>query len=330
MSKAKIKLEDIAVIVATKNDAATLEACVDSLLEAGRGRSEIIIVNDASTDESVEILDRYGDRIRVLQGTGEGPGKARNLGLQSTKKRWIAFTDADCEVSSEWLERLTEGFLDQEDSFIGMGGPQKISKNAGETEVEIGRFLETVGFVSDYIHGDQEVCEVSHNPTCNVLYARHALEAVGGFDEDLWPCEDLDLDLRLRDQGFRLAFHPQAEVEHRRPESWRGFWSMMGRYGFAHAQLVKKRGLCQPLHLLPIFSPLGLLFVGGLFFYFPLISSMVLGTCVLFTFLIFLGLTKSVRRSFRYPLVLLKVLLDWQIGFARGLLGKRRVAQKNG
>lgn len=329
MTTRKIELEDVAVVVATRNDGSTLRTCLDSLWVAGQGKAEIWVVNDGSTDDTEAILETYKNQIHILKGLGEGPGKARNWAMRSSSKPWIAFTDGDCKVSETWLTDLCAGLQAQMDSVIAMGGPQRISSEAEDVEREIGRFLETVGFVSDYLHDDTEIREVPHNPTCNVIYARRALEAVGGFDEELWPCEDLELDLRLGDRGFKMAFHPGAEVEHRRPATWKDFLRMMKRYGFAHAQLVKKRGICQRLHFLPALVPLFLALLVGLLWFFPLLAGVAAGLLVSFVFFAFLGLTRSARRSLTYSFILMKVVVAWLLGFYSGIFGQRRIARKH-
>jgi len=329
VSKSTSKLSDVAVIVATRNDEETIVSCVDSLLEASQGKAEIILVDDASTDRTPELLRQYAERIQILKGKGGGPGKARNLAMQETERAWIAFTDGDCRVDPKWLSTLAKGLDGTPEKVASIGGPQLVSSQAELTERQIGEFLERVGFVSDYLHGESQMVSVVHNPTCNVLYDRVALESVGGFDETLWPCEDLDLDLRLRKRGYSFLFHPEAKVEHRRPRTWEAFWRMMRRYGFAHAQLVKKQGLCQRLHVLPLMAPfLALAVIGGLVV-FPRTSVVVLlglGGGLLW---VFRRRPSSELGPLRLIGILSRVVTEWLIGFYGGLKGRKRVAQQH-
>jgi glycosyltransferase involved in cell wall biosynthesis len=318
-------LSDVVVIVAARNEARHLLPCLESLLTAAKGEAEIIIVDDSSTDESPEILRSFTPRIRIVQGEGRGPGRARNLALAASSRPWVAFTDADCIVPKEWLTTLKNGIRACPDSVSSIGGGQAVSSLAGAAERLIGEFFQAAGFVSNYIH-EGSLRTVLHNPTCNVLYRRRALEAAGGFDESLWPCEDLDLDLRLKKTGFRALYQPGVFVEHRRPESFSALGGMMRRYGFAHAQLAKKHGPCQHLHLLAL-TPLLAVGIGACF------RSWIPGYLVLGAFLFGLSFSLFLVRSRRFSKALIFTFLtgiavpSWVFGFYCGLMGSRRIAQ---
>ncbi len=319
-----VALSQVSVIVAARNEAEHLRPCVESLLAAGRGEAEIIVVDDASTDGSLRILEEYASRIRVLRGEGQGPGRARNLGLAAGRKPWVAFTDADCIVPPDWLAVLTEGIAKTAPSVSSIGGGQKISADARCFERNIGKFFESVGFVSDYIHSGSSPQPVNHNPTCNVLYRREALKAAGGFDESLWPCEDLDLDLRLKKLGYQALYHPAADVEHRRPTTLPGFVGMMKRYGFAHAQLVKKHGFCRPLQLLALLPWLLVIALGLLRNH----ASAMWGTFAIlaaFVPFFFLFRGRSIGKAAVFTGFLCVGIPIWVFGFYCGLIGTRRI-----
>src|SRR5690242_17185941 len=91
-----------------------LEALLDSL---GRqsfdsSRFEVIVVDDASTDGTGEVLEQVAERapyeLRSLGGTGSGPAAARNRGWREASAPLVAFTDDDCVVTPVWLEELVE------------------------------------------------------------------------------------------------------------------------------------------------------------------------------------------------------------------------------
>lgn len=313
-----MNLEDICVIVAAKNEGGYLRDCVDSLLVASEGKSEIIVVDDRSSDDSSQILSFYSDKIKVLKGEGMGPGRARNMAMRETSKAWIAFTDGDCEVPENWLRILSDGLSQTKTPIAGIGGGQLVSHRASPGEKWVAEFLLSIGFVSDYMHESDSARPVKHNPTCNVLYDRKAIESVGVFDESLWPCEDLDLDIRLGKVGHRFLFQPGAAVEHRRPDSSWGLLKMMNRYGSAHAHLVKKYGLCQLLHLLPVLAP----------FVFLVPLRTLLGVFFL-TAVVFLLRTRSLSKAIGYPFVLAGSVGAWLFGFYCGLFKGKRIAKQD-
>ncbi|MEM9519807.1 MAG: glycosyltransferase [Actinomycetota bacterium] len=96
----------IAVVIATYNRAATIERCIDSVLAQRRPADQIIVVDDGSTDDTIEILARYGDRIEIVRTTNGGAALARNRGVTSTSSTWIAFLDSDDFWFPDHLERI--------------------------------------------------------------------------------------------------------------------------------------------------------------------------------------------------------------------------------
>jgi cellulose synthase/poly-beta-1,6-N-acetylglucosamine synthase-like glycosyltransferase len=303
-----------------------LKDCIESLLIAGKGQAQLIFVDDGSTDNSRKILASYSDRIEVLQGDGKGPGRARNMGLNAVKRDYVAFTDADCVVAPDCLEKLLQALRSAPDSVVSVGGAQKVAAKAPPLERFLARFLESLGFVSDYIHASSEIQPVRHNPTCNVLYRKSALDQAQGFDEQLWPCEDLELDLRLNDLGYRALFHPGAIVEHRRPRTFRSFFRMMRRYGFGHAQLVKKRGRCQPLHFVAWIVPPGVLLWICLSILCPTWGMAIAGGG-LFLLVMVLALRSSLLHALPFAILLPISVLFWLVGFYSGAKGERRIAR---
>ena len=95
-------MPEISIIIPNYNTAKYLPRCLDSLIHQTFRDIEIIVIDDGSTDNSLEILKGYQDhRIRILshQGDGSGPGGARNMGLQSAHGKYIMFCDSD-----DWYE----------------------------------------------------------------------------------------------------------------------------------------------------------------------------------------------------------------------------------
>lgn len=99
------------VVVPLYNKQPHVKRVINSILNQTIPDFEIIIVNDASTDDSVDEVQKFNDsRIRLLHRTLPGPGgyAARNLGVQEANSEWIAFLDADDEWLPEHLENYTK------------------------------------------------------------------------------------------------------------------------------------------------------------------------------------------------------------------------------
>jgi glycosyltransferase involved in cell wall biosynthesis len=94
----------VSVIIPTYNRAKTIERAVNSVLAQTWKKTEVIVVDDGSTDQTDEILKAFGDKIHVICQQNRGPGAARNAGIQEAKGEIISFLDSD----DEWLPDKTE------------------------------------------------------------------------------------------------------------------------------------------------------------------------------------------------------------------------------
>jgi glycosyltransferase involved in cell wall biosynthesis len=101
------ELPAVSVIIPARDAAPTLRRTLNSLqAQTVAGRSEVIVVDDGSQDETAEIAHRHAPLVSVI-GLDEagGPGAARNRGVEAARAPVLAFTDADCFPAPDWLER---------------------------------------------------------------------------------------------------------------------------------------------------------------------------------------------------------------------------------
>lgn len=101
----------ISIIVPVYNAEKDLTRCIDSILSQTFTDFELLLVDDGSDDNSLAVCNRYAlldPRIIVLQKANGGPSSARNSGLDAASGEWIAFSDADDYVESNWLESIVD------------------------------------------------------------------------------------------------------------------------------------------------------------------------------------------------------------------------------
>lgn len=246
----------ISVIIAAKNAEATLGKCLTSVQTLDYLAYEVIVVDDGSSDKTCEIAKNF-PQVKVLRAEGVGPSGARNMAVKEAKGEFVAFTDADCIVDKAWLNELMKGFASQE--IVSVGGSQRSPADETFFGRKVHQFLGKCGFFTNYMQSAQGIREVAHSPSCNVIYRKEVYEKFGGFLAGFWPGEDLELDYRLVQKGYKLVNNPAAVVSHYRTRSLDGFWRMMFRYGWAQGQLVKMHGIFRALQGLPFLTMFGMI-----------------------------------------------------------------------
>ncbi|MCI5073025.1 glycosyltransferase [bacterium] len=318
----------LSVVVVAYNEEEHIAQCIDSILQQITSYAyHVIVVDDGSTDQTADILNSYQDLIQIIHTKNQGPSHARNLAIQSTQSPWLAFFDADAVLDEHCIETLLVQALtltkDNTRSF-SVGGKQSVSPKAQNCEKNTAQFLQSLSFASDYLHEAEDLQRVNHVPSCNVIYSTKSLQAVRGFDERLWPCEDLDLDIRLTKVLDHQVFYcPKANIFHRRPKTYWSLLRMFYRYGFGHGLLVKKHGLCQKIHALPILS-LILIMLLGICMFQSFCSSLliVLGIC-LFNFIFWLLIRKQLKEAVLFSCLLMMCIPVWNFGFASAMFANK-------
>jgi len=115
----------VSVIVPVYNCAGSLPRCIESALSQDPAPSEVIVVNDGSTDNVREVAAGYGNRIVYLEQANQGQGAARNAGLRVASGRYVAFLDSD----DYWLPgfiRACVSFLEAHPEAIAVSTGQRI------------------------------------------------------------------------------------------------------------------------------------------------------------------------------------------------------------
>jgi glycosyltransferase involved in cell wall biosynthesis len=217
---------EVTLVIPARNAARVLRQCLEAAigLLARDGLREIIVVDDGSTDETPEIARSLG--VRVIPGTGAGPGAARNLGWRAAQTPLVWFIDSDCVAEPDALKLLLPHMADC--SIAGVGGsygnmrPDALLACLIHEEI-IQRHLAMPA-------------EVNFLATFNVLYRRDVLQQTGGFDESLKLAQDAELSFRIRAAGHRLKFegrsrvrhfHPTRLIRYLRTQFWQGYFRVM-------------------------------------------------------------------------------------------------------
>ncbi|MEX2579354.1 MAG: TIGR04283 family arsenosugar biosynthesis glycosyltransferase [Verrucomicrobiales bacterium] len=189
----------LSVIIPTLNEAAALPPAVKPLFAAGA--TEVVVVDAASADGTVEVARRLG--CRVVEA--EGPGRARqlNLGAASSRGDLLLFLHADTLVAEAALETLIETF-DGESDVVG-GGFVRVFDSSSLFLKATCRMAAWRNRRFGLFLGDQ-----------GMFVRRAVFDGIGGFNEGLPLGEDVDFSLRMRKAGKTVVLAPPVISSARR------------------------------------------------------------------------------------------------------------------
>jgi len=309
---------DFSIVIPARNEEVNIARCLDSLQELRyeRSRFEVVVIDNGSTDRTVEVARARG--ATVFQKPGVTISGLRNFGARHSFGDIIVFLDADCAVIPDWLEAASR-YLNCRD-VVAYGSPVIVPK--GGTWVQKAWFN---------VRGKPGlVIDVNWLESANLFVRREAFDAVGGFDETLVTCEDYDLTQRLRRKGRLISDHRVMAIHYREPatvtdfvkkEMWRGKNNYTGMARRAiHVTEI-------PSLVLPL---LALLFALGLFAFFIMAALGAARSCLYLPaiFILWQGAIVSVsfmKNRSKDPLTLLQLVLLFNAYFlARGVVLLKR------
>lgn len=226
-------LPKVSIIIAAYNVENTIEECIHSLLALSypQEKLEIIFVDNSSSDNTLHILNTYRNTLRILQEERKGPAAARNKGLFHATGEIIAFTDADCTVDKDWIQKIIVPLQDRQVGVVG--GRIAAARPCNKIE----EFGETIHDHEKAIRA----CTPPYVNTGNWASRLTVLKEVNGFDENLITGEDSDLSRRIYQAGYRLVYEPEAIVYHRNEKTLWNLFKQGFRHGFGSVKLHKKQ-----------------------------------------------------------------------------------------
>jgi len=196
----------VSVIIPNRNGARTIGSCLAAARSSQYGNFEIIVVDDNSSDDSVEVIGRHPCTLLRLE-RHEGAARARNVGANHSRGQILFFTDADCLLQPDTLLLATR--------TLALEGPDAIVGGTYTRTPYDLRFFSR--FQSIFIN----FFETRHAPAADYI-ATHALamdtsvfRRHRGFAENVRPIlEDVEFSHRLRCAGCSLVMNPAIQVQH--------------------------------------------------------------------------------------------------------------------
>ena len=294
---------------------------------------EFIISDDGSTDITQSMVEEWQFnspfKIKFISQKNQGPGAARNHGLDIAEGELILFIDSDCEAHPDWIQTIYEEYLN--DSFDACGGPDGAKDDFTTLQKAID-FAMTSFITTGGMRGHSEKMMAKFFPrTHNMGLKRSVYEKVGGFG-DLRHGQDIELSNRIRKSGARIKFLINAVVYHRRRTSIKQFFKQVFNWGVARINLGKiDPAMLEPIHFLPSLATLfGFSIVGtAIYLDFPLDQLFLLIFIPLGLLSLFGAVKKNDLRIFPYLLVVIpSQIIGYGIGFIQAFI-RRFVFQQD-
>jgi GT2 family glycosyltransferase len=197
----------LTVVIAARDAARTLPACLEAVLEQAGGEVEVIVVDDCSSDDTREVAARFPVRLVAL-GEHAGVAAARNRGARAARAPILFFLDADVVLGPGALARGCSLLADPAlDAAIGSYDDEPLDRSL------VSQFK---NLAHHYFHQRSASSAGTFWGACGVI-RRDRFLAVGGFDERRYrlpSIEDVELGYRLVEAGARIRLDPGLQVKH--------------------------------------------------------------------------------------------------------------------
>ncbi len=333
-----MKYYKYSIIIPSFNRADEIKELLQSLagLEFPLERFEIIIADDGSTDNTPQIVEQarhqYPFDLKYFTQSNQGPGAARNLGMQKAEGDFFIFVDSDVTVPATRLANIDKAMhREKADAF---GGPDTYRKDfpalLKAINYSMTSFLTTGG-----LRGKKGKKLAKFYPrSFNMGLSRELWQKIGGFSS-LRHGQDIEFSNRIINSGARVIFVHDAPVYHKRRTSLRRFFKQVFNWGVARVNLYKMdRRMLELVHVLPAIATLIVILIALLAVFWQPAKVVFLAGLALGALLLLISMIDAV---FMYkelkPALYLPVVIPFQIfGYGLGFIYNfiRRVLLKKG
>ena len=207
-----MNMQAISIVIPAYNAARTLAETLDSVLAQEGVAPEIVLVDDGSTDGTLDIARRFEPSVRVMTGPNRGVSVARNRGIAETQASWIVFVDADDWLKPGTLATRLAAANETDADVVITDWRDVIDDGSGKLTEGDYRAIDWAAMVRD-----AEIATATHvwATTAAILYRRELVERIGGFRSDLPVIQDARFLFDAAYHGARFVHAPHVGARYR-------------------------------------------------------------------------------------------------------------------
>ncbi len=303
----------VSVAVCVRDGVEWIDGCMESLVNQTHSPLEIILVDDGSIDGGKQKAEEWSnhDLVTVITQDALGLSAGRMAALEASKGEWFAITDIDVRPEADWIQRMLE-------SSESRSGEEVVAVTGrtifGRSDDVISK-IRSVEIESKYRSRPRRT-KLANGP-CSMFHREKLLD-IGGFDPSWYHAEDMEVSLKLVQEGGTIVYTPEAVVNHVPETGLRRFLNKRKRDARAHVRIHRRyKGIRHD-------------FIGSSWIVLWMIPLMVLGVFGLFEYinnLLSYGEVnaESLYYSLSREVLLISIVpLFWLMSFIRSDLPKRK------
>ena len=284
------------VIIPVYNRPDELKELLESLKNQTYKNFEVIVVEDGSELKSDKIVEDYQKdlEIKYFFKPNSGPGQSRNYGSERAGGDYHIFFDSDCIIPEKYFEIVNKRL--EKEPVDAFGGPDMAHPDFTPVQKSI-NYSMTSFFTTGGIRGGMKNEKKFHPRSFNMGFTKEVFEKTKGFSKMRFG-EDVDMSLRIIENGFSTTLIKDAAVYHKRRVDFRKFFKQVYNSGIARINLYKRHPKSlKPVHFLPASFLLGTIFL-LIFSLFSLYFLIPLGFFAIIIFFDSLRLNRNIKVAF--------------------------------
>ncbi len=230
-----MKIDKVSIYIPVYNSEKTIEFTINSVLNQSHKFDEIIIIDDFSKDNTLNIVNQFNGIKLIKNSSNRGLGYCRNLGIKNSSNQIIASIDSDVELHEEWLKVMLEKFNINPNIICGGNMEEKFLTNKFN-------FWRAKYYSQNW--GNNDIVNPPFLYGCNTIQNKNIWKEIGGYDETFnTNGEDIDYSKKIHlAKKFKLIYCSKANCKHLQNDNLNSLAYRVWRY-HSFGYKIKKRSI---------------------------------------------------------------------------------------